>query len=319
VNIFEFMLVCVNMEGDMELSWIMRFRIAASLAIGIVLLGFLPWSLVKPAADGVFAYLGGSISTDDLLICGGLAFVAGFLSSAICTPYGAQIGIIAAPAGLAVWGLRSAPLSKIFQMAPSLQDRINVYSSLRFRFEGFLWLGIAICGFFGALSADRIFRRKTVELPDKIKPLFQLPEFAQIAISVIGTVFIANFLINILAADVSYSDPELAHVTAQPAKLQIAFAVFIVFGACAFFAKILLASRAFWPAIASVPLIYYSAISYGKSDILTHLGSSWPAVFFARPVTAVLPVQMVAFGCLGAVWGYWLAVDYHLWRTTSQS
>ena len=297
----------------MELSWLMRIRIAASLAIGIILLGLLPWNLVKPPAEGVFALLSGSISADDLLICAGLAFIAGFLSSAICTPYGTQIGIIAAPAGIAVWGLRSAPLSKIFQMAPVVQDRIKAYSSLKF--EGFLWLGIAVCGFLGALSADKIFRRKAVEPLDKIKPVFRLPEFLEIAISVIGTVFVANFLINILAADVSYSDQELAHVTAQPANLQVVFAIFVAFGACGFFAKIFLASRAFWPAIASVPLIYYSAITYGKSDILTHISSSWPANFFIRPITAVLPIQMVAFGCLGAVWGYWQAVSYHLWRT----
>jgi hypothetical protein len=247
------------------------------------------------------------------LICAGLAFIAGFLSSAICTPYGTQIGIIAAPAGIAVWGLRSAPLSKIFQMAPVVQDRMKAYSSLKF--EGFLWLGIAVCGFLGALSADKIFRRKAVEPLDKIKPVFRLPEFLEIAISVIGTVFVANFLINILAADVSYSDQELAHVTSQPANLQVVFAIFVAFGACGFFAKIFLASRAFWPAIASVPLIYYSAITYGKSDILTHISSSWPANFFIRPITAVLPIQMVAFGCLGAVWGYWQAVSYHLWRT----
>jgi hypothetical protein len=297
----------------MELSWLMRIRIAASLAIGIILLGLLPWNLVKPPAEGVFALLSGSISADDLLICAGLAFIAGFLSSAICTPYGTQIGIIAAPAGIAVWGLRSAPLSKIFQMAPVVQDRMKAYSSLKF--EGFLWLGIAVCGFLGALSADKIFRRKAVEPLDKIKPVFRLPEFLEIAISVIGTVFVANFLVNILAADVSYSDQELAHVTSQPANLQVVFAIFVAFGACGFFAKIFLASRAFWPAIASVPLIYYSAITYGKSDILTHISSSWPANFFIRPITAVLPIQMVAFGCLGAVWGYWQAVSYHLWRT----
>jgi hypothetical protein len=306
---------------DMELSWLMRIRIIASLAIGAVLLGFLPWNLVRPDAGGVFALLSGSISISDLLICTGLAFIAGFLSSAICTPYGAQIGIIAAPAGLAVWGLKSAPLSKFFQMAPAVQDRIQVYSKLKF--EGFIWLAIAVCGFLGAITADKIFgstglatgRRKAIELPDEIKPAFRLPEFAQIVISVIGTVFVANFLINIFAANISYSDSELGSVTAQPANLQMVFAVFIAFGLCGFFAKFFLAAKAFWPAIASVPLIYYSAITYGKNDILVHLVASWPAVFFARPVMAVLPVQMVAFGCLGAVWGYWLAVNYHLWRT----
>jgi hypothetical protein len=301
------------MPAYMELSWLMRFRIMASLAIGVVLLGLLPWNLVKPAADGVFVFLSGSISAGDLLICAILSFAAGFLSSAICTPYGAQIGIIAAPAGLVVWSLRSAPLSTIFQTAPAVQDRLKACSSLKF--EGFLWLSIVICGFLGALLADKIFRRKAVELPDNIKPAFQLPDFAQIAVSVIGTVFIANFLINIMAVNVGYSDSQLAHVTAQPANLQIAFAVFIAFGACGFLARIFAGSGAFWPAIASVILIYYSAMIYGKNDVLTHLSASWPANFFVRPVSAVLPVQMVGLGCLGAIWGYWLSVRFHIWRT----
>lgn len=296
----------------MELSWTMRFRIMTSLAIGAVLLGLLPWGLVKPEADGVFAFLG-SISVFDLLICVVLAFAAGFASSAVCTPYGSQIGILAAPAGLAVWAFRSAPLSKVFQIAPSMQSRLQIYKVLKF--EDFLWLGIAACGFLGAITADKIFRKKTVELPDRTKPVIHLPEFAQIAVSVIGTVFVANFLINILAADVSYSDSKLKYVVAQPANFQVAFAVFIAFGACGFLAKFLLASSYFWPAVASAFLIYYSTITYSRSSILTHLSSFWPAVFFARPVAAVLPVQMVAFGCLGAVWGYWLAVRYHLWRT----
>jgi hypothetical protein len=300
----------------MEISWITRLRIFASLAIGALLVGFLPWHLVRPASDagGVFAVFAGSISVSDILICAFLAFAAGFIASAVCTPYGAQIGIIAAPAGLAVWGLKSSPLSKLFQIAPAVADRMQVYN--RLRFEGFIWLAIAVCGFAGAIAADRIFRRKEINLPDWIKPSFPLPDFAQIAIVVIGTVFVANFLVNILAVDVGYSDTSLNRVTAQPANAQIAFAVFIAFGVCGFLTKLFLNSKAYWPAIASAIVIYYSIITYGKSKIMAHLAASWPAIFFARPVMAVLPVQMVAFGCLGALWGYWLAVSYHIWRTT---
>ncbi|MGB8226259.1 MAG: hypothetical protein WCE45_05265 [Sedimentisphaerales bacterium] len=297
----------------MELTWTMRLRILASLAIGVVLLGLLPAGLVKPPADGIFAVLSGSISIGDLLICACLAFIAGFLASAISTPFGARIGILAAPAGLAVWALQSAPLSAIFQMAPAAQDRMAVYSKLKF--EGFLWLAIVICGFCGAILADKIIRRKDIESVDEAKPVFPMPRFARIAISVIGTVFIANFLINVLAGGIGYPDPKVAHVTAQPANLQIAFAVFIAFGVCGFLAKVLLGSRAFWPAAASAALISYSATIYEKSNPLTYLSASWPANFFIKPVTAVLPVQMVAFACLGAVWGYWLAVDYNWWRT----
>jgi hypothetical protein len=298
---------------DMELTWTMRLRIIASLAIGIILLGFLPWNLIKPPAGGVFAILSGSIDFSDMLICAGLAFISGFVASAISAPYGAQTGILAAPAGLVVWGLRSAPLSGIFQMSPSAASRIDIYSKLKL--EGFLWLGIVLCGFSGALLADKIFKRKIARFSDDAKPVFQLQTFVRIIIAIIGTIFIANFLINILAGGVSYPDAKLARVTAQPANLQIAFAVFITFGVCGFLARIFLGSPAFWPAIASAPLIYYSAIIYEKNDVLTLLSSSWPANFFIRPVTAVLPVQMVAFAFIGAIWGYWLAVDYNWWRT----
>jgi hypothetical protein len=297
----------------MELSWTMRFRIFAALAIGVILLGLLPWNLIKPDANEVFAFLSGNISISDILICAALAFAAGFLASLVCTPFGSQIGIIAAPAGMTIWAMRSAPLSVLFQEAPAIAARMKVYSALKY--EGLVWLALAVCGFAGAISADRICRRKTVELPDQTKPLFKLPEFAQIAVSVIATVFVANSLINIFAISVNFADLQLGRVTAQPANLQIAFAVLLSFGICGFWAKMILSTGAFWPAIASVILTYYFTTIYIRNSTLTLLALSWPAVFFQRPIAAVLPIQMVSFACLGSIWGYWLAVRYHIWRT----
>ena len=297
----------------MELSWLMRFRIAAAFAAGVGLLGFLPWDIVKPDADGVFSLLSGNISVPDLLICAGLAFGVGFLASIVCTPFGAQIGIIAAPAGMAVWAMRSAPLSGLFQAAPAVQSRLVVYSKLKF--EGFIWLALAACGFAGAIAADKIFRRKAVDLPDNVKPVYKLPEFVQCAAAVVATVFISNFFINIFARGVSFPDSQLKEVVAQPANSQIAFAVMVSFGLCGFLAKRFLSAKAFWPAAASVIITYYFTTVYVKSSILVQLAQVWPAVFFQKPITAVLPVQMVSFACLGAVWGYWLAVRYHIWQT----
>jgi hypothetical protein len=142
-----------------------------------------------------------------------------------------------------------------------------------------------------------------------------MPEFAQIAATVIATVFIANILINALALSVRFPDSLLKGVVAQPANSQIAFAVLLAFGLCAFLAKLFLSSKAVWPAIASSIITYYFTISYAKSNVLTQLAQSWPAVFFYKPIMSVLPVQMVSFACIGAVWGYWLAVRYHIWRT----
>jgi len=296
----------------MELTWLMRFRIVVALAVGIVLLGILPADLVRPPADGVFAIFAGSISIGDLLICAVLSLIAGFLASAICTPFGLQVGILAAPAGMAVWALKSDALSAVFQQSPAVQDRLNVYAGLRF--EAFIWLAIAGCCFIGAFAADKLFRRKPVSLIDKFDTNFKLPSFSAIPIVVVATVLIGNILINILAGDVSYPDVKLGRVIGQPANIQLAFAVTVAFMACGFLAKLFLGVSFIWPAAASALLSCCSIIAYVKKPILEHLSTSWPAVFFARPVIAVLPVYMVAFGCIGAIWGYWLAVSYHLWR-----
>jgi hypothetical protein len=40
----------------------------------------------------------------------------------------------------------------------------------------------------------------------------------------------------------------------------------------------------------------------------------WPAIFFSNTIIAVLPVQMIAFGALGSVAGYWMAFRYDYWR-----
>ncbi len=290
----------------------MKFRIAAAFAIGVVLLGLLPWHLISPPAGGIFAILSGTISIGDLLICAGLSFAAGFLASAVCTPFGMQIGILAAPAGMAVWALRSAALSTVFQAAPAAQDRLAVYSSLRL--EAFVWMAIVGCCCFGAIAADKIFKREPANLMDNIGAVFKLPDFAAIPIAVIATIFVGGLLINLIAGDISYPDAKLGRVVGQPANLQIAFAVLISFMICGFIMKYFIGVNFLWPAATSALLSYYSITMYIKKPIIEHLVNTWPAVFFANSIAAVLPVQMVAFACLGAVWGYWLAVRQHLWQ-----
>ncbi|HBG28397.1 MAG: hypothetical protein A2Y10_11135 [Planctomycetes bacterium GWF2_41_51] len=295
----------------MELSWLTKIRIVIAIGIGVVLVGLLPWNMVEPE-NGFFALLSGAISLFDLMICGLLALAAGFLASAVCTPYGGRIGILAVPGGLAVWAIRSADLSNLFQAMPAVSSRLAIYNALRF--EGFIWLALAGLGFIGAMAADRLLRKKTLDSEDSIEVKIKLHPLASAGLAIVATVVIAAFLLNILAADISYSDPKINKVTGQPANLQIAFAVLIAFMACGFFSKLFLGTSYIWPALATVPVTIYTIIIYTKQPVMEHLAGAWPAVFFARTSVSVLPIQMVAFGCLGAVWGYWLAVRYRFWR-----
>lgn len=297
----------------MELSWISKIRIGIALAIGVMLVGLLPWERIEPTENGVFALLSGSIDLSDLIICGVLSLAAGFIASAICTPMGMQIGVLAVPAGMTFWSLKSQAISTLFQAAPAASARMAVYTSLRY--EGFIWVAFAILGVVGAYAADKLFRKNSLDLPDKFDAPVRLQPIAQIVVTVVGTVIAATYLLNILATDISYIDRNAkGFVVGQPANLQIAFGVLIAFMACGFCAKLFLGANYIWPAAATALVTAFSITTYAKLSTFEYLASSWPAVFFAKSVLGILPVQMVAFGFIGAIWGYWLAVRYRYWK-----
>jgi len=296
----------------MELSWISKIRVGIALAVGVALVGLLPWSRIEPTDNGVFAFISGSISLSDLILCGALSLAAGFVASAVSTPLGMQIGVIAVPAGMTFWSFKSAAVSTLFQAVPAASSRLAVYHSLRY--EGFIWLAMAILGAVGAYVADKLFRKNPLELPDKFEPVVKLQPIAGIIVSVIGTVILASYLLNFLATDISYHDKKVGFVVGQPANLQIAFGVVIAFMACGFCGKLFLGANYIWPAIATAFVTVFSITTYAKADAFEYMAGNWAAAFFSKSILGILPVQMVAFGFIGAVWGYWLAVRYRYWK-----
>ena len=91
-------------------------------------------------------------------------------------------------------------------------------------------------------------------------------------------------------------------------------AVFVSFAVSAFFVQTFLKVDYIWSVIAAVFLTPFNITIYVKRDVLQYLVGHHPAVFFSNAVISILPVQMVAFGTLGAVAGYWLGVRYNLWQ-----
>ncbi len=296
----------------MELSWISKIRLLTALAIGTVLVGLLPWDKIAPANNGTFILANSNITPFHFLVCSVLAIIASFIASIVSTPLGLQIGILAVPAGMAVWAFKSAELSTLFQAEPAATARFAILHNLRF--EGFVWLSIVLAGFVGAFAADKLFRRKQLELHDKFNPQIKLQPLAANIITIIATVVVGSLLLNILAADISYPDSKIGSVTGQPSNLQIAFAVIVTFMACSFAAKLFLGANYIWTIIAIPFLTSYIITIYAKLPTLEYMANSWPAVYFSKPAMSVLPIQMAAFGTIGSVWGYWLAVRYHFWR-----
>ena len=315
----------------MELSWLMRFRIAVSMATGAILIGILGWSIVGPATIfGAVSLAAGSITSGGLIYLVVLAFLSGFIGYFLSWPYGREIGILAAPSGLAVLALRTGSMAGLMQLNPTLAQRQALLATLKW--EPIFWLAVVAAGFAGVLSSQKILSgsgsalRRDESNPDKsnttlrssVAPSLRSTSpksktYLNAIIGLAASVLIAHLLIGLLAQDVKIFDPKLGTVVGQPEVGQITFAVIVSFGFAAFVVKTFLNISYIWPIIASACVTAFVIIAYIKQDVLQYLIECQPGAFFSNAVISILPVQMVGFGTLGAIAGYWLAVRYNFW------
>ena len=314
----------------MELSWPMKLRIAAALGVGVILIGILGWPLATPA-DPFSAVRAADIGLAGKMALMALAFFAGFIAYFLSWPYGREIGILAAPAGLAVWAVRCGSMASLMQQNPTVAERRELFAALKW--EPIFWLVIVAAGFAGVsagrkiapqretrdegrgtscrLSSPCLRRGKPVPAEAGIHPP---SSYLNAAIALVSSVLIAQFFVGILARDARLFDDGLGSVVAQPAVGQIAFAVLVSFGIAAFVVKAFLNAGYIWPIIAGALVTGFAETVYLSRDVLQHLVRCWPAVFFSNSILSILPMQMVAFGTLGSIAGYWMAVRYNYWR-----
>ncbi|GAF88009.1 unnamed protein product, partial [marine sediment metagenome] len=217
----------------MELSWLMKFRIAAAVATGVVLIGILAWPLAAPA-ESFGAVLSSNLSFGGAIILAVLAFLAGFIGYFISWPHGREIGILAVPSGLAIWAVRCGNMADLMRVNPNLAQRQAVFAALKW--EPIFWLAIVAAGFGGVLLGQKI-RSRPEPGENKEKSNSELSIYLNPIIALVGSVLIAQFCLKIFAQDVRIFDPRLGSVMAQPAVGQIVFAVLVSFGIAAFIFK----------------------------------------------------------------------------------
>jgi len=287
----------------MELSWPMKLRIAAAAAVGVVLIGILARPFAEPFSRiGAMGYKGSVV----LVV---LAFLSGLMAYFASWPYGREIGILAAPSGLAIWAVRSGSMAGLIQLNPTVGQRQELAASLQW--EPVFWLAVVAAGFAGVMLGQKIKPGKNFkEIRRKSKPGPGLYLNAIIALAC--STLLAQIFIRIFAQDVRVFDKNLGSVVTQPAVGQIVFAVLLSFGLAAFIVQKFLNASYIWPSIASVFVTAFALGVYARQ--VQYLVPNWPATFFSNSVVSILPVQMVAFGTLGSVAGYWMAFRYDYWR-----
>ena len=101
----------------------------------------------------------------------------------------------------------------------------------------------------------------------------------------------------------------------QPTNRQIAFAAIVSFGLAAFVVKPVWNASYIWSALATVIVSCGAMNLAAKKEVLSYMANNWPINFFPQPAYAILPIQIISFGIIGAVIGYWLAVRFKYWRT----
>jgi len=289
-----------------ELSLANKFRIAAVMALGVLVIGVLARPLANHS-DPLAAVQVTNLTLAGIAALLLMAFCVGAAGYVISWPHGREIGILAAPTGIATWALRSGSMASLMQANPTFELRAALLSTIKW--EGFVWLGVVAAGYAGVLMAQKLAAKPQPSKRSNPGPNAYIND----AVAVAGSALVAYLLIGRLAQDVVIPNIGSGPAVSQAPVGQIAFAVLLAFGIAAFAVKSLLDVSYIWPSVASAFVTGLAVTLSLKHTVLEHFARNWPAVCFPTSAVAVLPVQMVSFGVLGSVAGYWLAVRYCHW------
>lgn len=293
-----------------NVHWKTRLRVIGSLLAGVLVLGVLGWSLVRP--DDPLApvtFYGGRIGFIGLAGTALLAFAAGALGCLVAWPVGKEIGLLAAPAGLAWWAVTGGSMRILLLTNSSLEERVAAYGFLKW--EGFFWLLLIAAGGLGVQAVSRLLHARPLIPQPAEKP----KQTAGRAVSILAAVLIcvvgAQFLIRLIAQDVRYNDPsELGSVIGQPGNLQIALAVFVAFTVAAFLIGYFL-NIGYVIAAVSAPLLgFYIVQTSCSRSVLEYMTENWAPAYFPNSLCAIMPIQLVSFAAIGSLTGYWIAMRY---------
>lgn len=291
-----------------NIHWLLRLRIIGSMAVGVVLIGFLLWPRVAPVDPlGAVTLLGGSFSALDILLCCAAALITGAGGYLVAYPYGKAMGLLAVPSGLAVWTLRSGTMRSLLLTHSTFQQRLDAYQFLRM--ESLFWIVLLLCGAAGVWIA-----RKSI--PPRVDPLAHDPQkinanrVVSMIVAIVASGVAAMLTIGLFAQDVRYPDAQIGSVTGQPGSRQIAFAVLASFTLAGFLIKYFLDCDHYL-AVAAGPILYFVMISRTCStQILQYMTENWAVTYFPNTLSAILPIQIISLSAVGALAGHWLAVKY---------
>ena len=285
-----------------ELNIHSKTRMTISCLLGMTAIGIFLWPMAAPVTElDSLCMLNGTISllsASLIIIC---AFLAGIVGYAIGWPSPGIYGNLSVLTGFGMWSLRTAPVSSILTQNDSLEGFKLIYTS--FRWEIFFWLAVVMAGNFGSRIASKIL---TESQPEKTTN-HTLKWTDKAFIIPLGVSSIIGFVVaSILIIGVQVPFNKIGVLTLQPTSQQIAFGLIVAFGISGFVVK-----KYFYTAIEMVYLsvavtAFFCYVLLAKQNNLEVLEKLFSPNYFLSPMTAILPIQFIIFGCLGG-WIGWFA------------
>ncbi len=338
----------------MELSLAMRFRIGAAVAVGVVLIGIFAWPLAVPAEPfgavraGSFGFTQKLVLLLLAILTGFIAYFPawpyGREIAILAVPSGLALWAVRSGDMAQVLLLNPSTAGRLQLYAALKREPLFWLAVVAAGFAGVIVAQIIVLSAHKSLFAankdepetkGRLIktilafgrRETTGQLFSQVEPATKSRAVAtceksgsvfnislKAAAAVFVSVLVAQACIAVFARDVKMFDSSLGSLVAQPGIGQVVFAVLVSFALAGFLVKVFLNLNYVWPIIASAFVTAFVDTFYLNRQILQQLSQDWPVVFFPQSAVCILPVQMVAFGALGSIAGYWMAVRYNHWR-----
>jgi hypothetical protein len=293
-----------------NVHWLMRLRILGAMGVGAFLIGFLLWPKIAPIDPfGAVTLYEGAFSSSDILLCLLTSFLAGIGGYLVAYPYGKTVGLLAVPTGLAIWTFQSGTVRSLLLTHSAFEQRLAVYRF--FRVETLFWLAMLLCGAAGIWLLSRLLPAQQKNSGgENTQHSPKQPRILSIFIAVLVSIVTVQLTIGLFAQDVRYPDARIGSVMGQPGNRQIAFAVLASFALAGALIKYFLDCEHYWAVLAG-PILYAAAISVSCSpQMLQYMTENWAVTYFPTAITAILPIQFVAFSAIGALAGQWLVIKY---------
>ncbi|AQQ08716.1 hypothetical protein L21SP3_00505 [Sedimentisphaera cyanobacteriorum] len=284
-----------------ELKVVNKLRMILVCITGMVAIGMLLWPVAAGSSKfDAICFIGGTLTFQNSILLIAASFLAGMAGCALGWASSPMYGSLAALTGFGLWGLRTGQLSSLLMYSSTAQQQAQVYTS--FRWEIFFWLAVVIAAHYGSFLTAKLFGSQRLHTPQP-EVMFNWTEKAFIV--PLAVCSIAGYIISrYLVLGIMLPVENFGIVHHQPLPQQIAFGLIAGFGIAAFLVRKHFKSSVEILYLSVAVAAFFTYVLLAKDSTLETVNKFLPPSYFSSPMTAVLPMQFIIYGCLG-VWGGW--------------